>query len=138
MHEWALAESVVHTAVKIAEKEQIKQVSKIKIKIGELQQIDPEIFEFALKEISQQAQELLREAKIEIEEEKGVLCCRVCRHQWKFNDSKKELTGDDSESIHFIPELTHVFMKCPRCKSPDFEVIKGRSIWIDSLEGLKE
>ena len=37
-----------------------------------------------------------------------------------------------------VPELAHIFVKCPRCKSPDFEVVKGRSIWIESVEGMKE
>lgn len=138
MHEWALAEAVVSTAVKIANKEKIKQVTVIRIKVGELQQMDKEIFEFALKEISQPARELLEKAKIEIETEKGVLRCRVCGCEWDFDSSKEDLNDEDFESIHFVPELAHIFIKCPKCKSPDFEVINGRSIWIDSIVGMKE
>ena len=135
MHEWALAEAVVATAVKVAKKEKIKEISGIKIKIGELQKLDTEIFEFALREISQPSRELLKKATIEIETELGVLRCRVCGCDWKFSQAKKGLSDEDSESIHFVPELAHIFVKCSRCKSPDFEVIKGRSIGIVSITG---
>jgi hydrogenase nickel incorporation protein HypA/HybF len=138
MHEWALAEAVASTAEKAANKEKIKQISKIKIKVGELQQLDTEIFEFALREISQPNRALLKKAKIDIEIEKGVLKCRVCGCEWDFDSAKKDLNHEDSESIHFVPELSHTFIKCPQCKSPDFEVIKGRRIWIESLVGIKE
>lgn len=138
MHEWALAEAVVATAVKIASKEKIKEITEMKIKVGELQKLDIEIFEFALREISQPARELLKKAKIEIEIEKGVLRCRVCGYDWNFSQAKKGLSGENCESIHFVPELAHIFVKCPQCKSPDFEVIKGRQIWIESIEGMKE
>ena len=138
MHEWALAEAVVATAVKVAKKEKIKEITRIKIKVGELQKLDTEIFEFALREISQPSRKLLKKAKIEIEIEKGILKCRVCGHDWNFSQAKKGLSDEDSESIHFVPELAHIFVKCPRCKSPDFEVVKGRSIWIESVEGMKE
>ncbi|MDH5187030.1 MAG: hydrogenase/urease maturation nickel metallochaperone HypA, partial [candidate division WOR-3 bacterium] len=50
MHEWSLAEAVVATAIRAAEKEGLKEIIEIKIKLGELQQIEKEIFEFALKE----------------------------------------------------------------------------------------
>ncbi|TEU07589.1 hydrogenase nickel insertion protein HypA, partial [Candidatus Bathyarchaeota archaeon] len=51
MHEWALAEAVVSTTLKIAEEKGLKEIIELKIKIGELQQIDQEIFEFALSQL---------------------------------------------------------------------------------------
>ena len=51
MHEWALAESILSAAVEAAEKEKLKTITEIKISIGELQQIEQDIFEFALQEI---------------------------------------------------------------------------------------
>jgi hydrogenase nickel incorporation protein HypA/HybF len=41
------------------------------------------------------------------------------------------------ENIHFIPEVAHVYVKCPRCESPDFEVLKGRGVWINKVMGVK-
>ena len=51
MHEWALAESILVAAVEAAEKEKLKTITEIRIGIGELQQIEQDIFEFALEEI---------------------------------------------------------------------------------------
>ncbi len=135
MHEWALADGVVSTALKTAEKEGLKKIGKITIKMGELQQIDIEIFKFALKEIMQPQNTLLKDTEIEIKTEKAFLRCRNCGHEWAFGDAMKKLDEDEAESIHFMPEIAHVYIRCPRCKSPDFEVVKGRGVWIDSIEG---
>ena len=135
MHEWALAEAVISTALNVAKKEKLKEITKINIKMGELQQIDIEIFEFALKEIIQPQSPILIKAKIDLETERAILKCRVCGYEWAFDDVIKKLGEEESESIHFIPEIAHVYIRCPKCKSPDFEVIKGRGVLIDSIEG---
>lgn len=135
MHEWALAEAVVSTTVKVAKEEKLSEITKIEVKMGELQQIDLEAFEFALKEIITPDEPLLRNAKIEFNTEKAVLKCRVCGYQWAFDDAVQKLSEQESESIHFIPEAAHVYLKCPKCESPDFEIVKGRGVWIESVEG---
>ena len=48
MHEWALAEAVITAAQQIAEKEKLKEIKEVNIKIGELQQVERDIFRFAL------------------------------------------------------------------------------------------
>ncbi|MDZ7260931.1 MAG: hydrogenase nickel incorporation protein HypA [candidate division KSB1 bacterium] len=135
MHEWALAEGVISTALKVAEKEGLKEITEIKIKIGELQQTDMEIFEFALKEIIQPQKALLQKTKIELELEPAVLRCRVCGKQWAFRDALNKLKKEESESIHFVPETAHIYIRCPECNSPDFEASKGRGIWVESISG---
>ena len=135
MHEWALAEAVISTALKAAERERLKRITRIRIKMGELQQIDIEIFESLLKEIIQFESPLLKKTEIELEKESAILKCRVCEHQWAFGDALEGLSDEDSELIHFVPEMAHVYIRCPTCKSPDFEVVKGRGVWIDSIEG---
>jgi hydrogenase nickel incorporation protein HypA/HybF len=42
-----------------------------------------------------------------------------------------------SEAIHFVPEMAHVYIKCPSCGSPDFEVVEGRGVWLQSIKGVK-
>ncbi|MGF3554898.1 MAG: hydrogenase/urease maturation nickel metallochaperone HypA [Thermoplasmatota archaeon] len=51
MHEWALAESVLTAALEEAEKKKLKKITEINITIGELQQIEKDIFKFALNQI---------------------------------------------------------------------------------------
>ena len=132
MHEWALAEAVVSTTLKTAEEKGLKEIIELKIKIGELQQIDQEILEFAL---SQLRSPMLRNAKFSFETVKAELKCRVCDHKWKF--STKNLDEDVSEFIHFVPEIAHTYLKCPKCGSPDFEILTGRGVWLDSIKGVK-
>ena len=135
MHEWALAEAIIATAIKVAEREGLSQIARIKIKMGELQQIDTEIFEFALREISQPQSPIVSEAEIEMEAERAVLKCRVCGQEWPFAEAMEGLSEEQSESIHFLPEVAHVYVRCPRCQSPDFEIVSGRGVQIDSIEG---
>jgi len=132
MHEWALAEAVISTTLKIAEEKGLKEIIELKIKIGELQQIDQEIFEFAL---SQLRSPMLKNAKFNLETVKAELKCRVCNHKWKFNT--KNMDHDVSEFIHFVPEIAHTYVKCPKCGSLDFEILMGRGVWLDSIKGVK-
>ncbi|MDZ7270867.1 MAG: hydrogenase nickel incorporation protein HypA [candidate division KSB1 bacterium] len=135
MHEWALAEGVVATAIKVAQREGLREITEIRVKIGELQQTDMEIFEFALKEIVRPQTALLKRAKFVFEHEPAMLKCRVCAAEWPFKQSLQELDEGESESIHFLPETAHVYVRCPSCHSPDFEVTKGRGVWLESITG---
>ena len=132
MHEWALAEAVISTVSEIAEKEELEEVTEVQIKVGELQQVELDILEFALSQLKTKK---LKNASFIIETVKAELKCRVCGHRWTFG--KTELNDDAKEAIHFVPEIAHAYIKCPKCGSPDFEVLKGRGIWIESIKGVK-
>jgi hydrogenase nickel incorporation protein HypA/HybF len=136
MHEWALAEAIISTALKEAKKEKLKEIVKLKINVGELQQIDIKTFEFILKEIIFTQSPIMRNMEIEIKPKPAILKCRICQYKWNFKESKK-LDKEKREAIHFIPELSHVYMRCPKCRSPDFEIVEGRGVWVDAIEGIK-
>jgi len=137
MHEWALAESVLTASLESAGKEKLKKITEIKISIGELQQIEQDIFEFALAQIIKEQDKKLKDVKIKIDTEKSTLKCKNCEKTWFFSDLKKKLSTDESESIHFIPEVTLVYSRCPKCGSPDFEILTGRGVSITSIKGKK-
>jgi len=132
MHEWALAEAIIKTASQIAEKEGLDNITEVNIRLGELQQVDTEIFEFAL---SQLKTDKLEKTRFNIRKAEAKLRCRVCSHEWLF--SSAELNEEAREAVHFVPEIAHAFMKCPQCGSRDFEVITGRGVWIESIRGAK-
>jgi hydrogenase nickel incorporation protein HypA/HybF len=132
MHEWALAEAVISTASEIVEKEGIKEIREVRIKVGELQQIELDILEFALSQLKTSK---FKNTKFNIETVNAELKCRVCGHKWIFN--KKKLDENTAEAIHFIPEIAHTYIKCPKCGSPDFEILQGRGIWLESIKGVK-
>lgn len=132
MHEWALAEAVVTTAVQIAEKEGLKQVTEVTVKIGELQDVERPIFRFALAQLKPAS---LKLAKFRLLKSKAKLKCRVCGNIWFFKKAK--LNKDAVEAIHFVPEVAHTYIKCSKCGSPDFEILEGRGVWLESIKGAK-
>ena len=103
MHEWALAEGVISTAVQAAAKERLKEITEVKIKLGELQQIDSEIFQYALQEVIRPQKRLLVNAKIVIETEKAILECRVCRQQWPFKNTEgTQNLSEANNAVYFL------------------------------------
>uniref|UniRef100_A0A7C3MSD0 Hydrogenase maturation factor HypA n=1 Tax=Dictyoglomus thermophilum TaxID=14 RepID=A0A7C3MSD0_DICTH len=131
MHEWALAEGVVNTALEIAQNKNLREVKTLLLKVGEIQQIDLEIFDFALKELSKDT--ILENAEIKYENFTAYLLCNFCGHKWAFYESFNQLNEEEKEAIHFVPETIHVYIKCPKCGSPDFEITEGRGVFIEDV-----
>jgi hydrogenase nickel incorporation protein HypA/HybF len=132
MHEWALAEAVITAASQTAKREGLKKVTEVRIRIGEMQQIEQDIFCFALSQLRPAE---FSETKFEVEEERAELKCRVCGYEWVFG--RNRLDRASAEALHFVPEVAHAYLKCPKCDSPDFEIVKGRGVWLETLKGVK-
>ena len=135
MHEWALAESVVLAVIKESEREKLKRVLKVNIKVGELQSIELDIFETAL-ESNLEIYGLSVETNIE--EGRCNMKCKRCLSEWSFSEAVGGMVEDEIEALHFIPEISHIYIRCPECGSPDFEILGGRGVWIESIEGEVE
>jgi len=132
MHEWALAEAVITAAQQVAEKEKLKEVTEVNIKVGELQQIEEDIFSFALSQLKPAS---FKNVAFHITKAKATLKCRVCGNTWLFRKSK--LGEGIAEAIHFVPEAAHSYIKCPKCGSPDFEIAEGRGVWLENIKGVR-
>jgi hydrogenase nickel incorporation protein HypA/HybF len=133
MHEWALAEGVLATAQKFAEENDLVKVTEVVIMIGELQQIEHDVLEFAFE---QTKPELFKDTKFTLKTQPAMFKCRACGNKWSFES--QGLAEDVSEAIHFVPEMAHVYIKCTQCESPDFEVTEGRGVWLATIKGEKE
>jgi hydrogenase nickel incorporation protein HypA/HybF len=138
MHEWALAESVITTALNVAEKEKLETITEIIIDIGELQQIEQELFTFAVNDILKTYSPKLKNTKITVHIQHSTLKCKHCEHTWTFKDIEKTLNDDEAEAVHFLPEVAVVHSRCPKCNSPDFEILKGRGVSIRSIKGERK
>jgi hydrogenase nickel incorporation protein HypA/HybF len=132
MHEWALAESIIATVVKVAGEEKLCEVTDVTVRVGELQGVEVPILRFAT---SQLKPESLKSAKFHFLKAKTTLKCRVCAKTWQFSQAKLDLAT--TEAIHFVPEVAHTFIKCPKCGSPDFEIAQGRGVWLENIKGAK-
>lgn len=132
MHEWALAEGVISTATKFALENDLIKVTEVVIMIGELQQVEHEVLEFAFEQLKTP---LFNEAKFILKSQPAKFKCRKCGNEWTFK--AQGMTEEVSEAIHFVPEMAHVYIKCSGCGSPDFEVSEGRGVWLATIKGEK-
>lgn len=134
VHEWALAEAIVKTVTNIALKKGIVRVKSVHIVLGELQSIDKDILKYAIDELKKGT--VMEDAEVFFEEEKAEFKCLNCNHVWSLDSVRELVNPDIRESIHFIPEVVHAFIKCPKCGSLDYEIIRGRGVWIKSITML--
>lgn len=132
MHEWALAEAVIAAASQIAEEEGLRKVTEVKLKVGELQNLELDLLDFAFSQLKPLK---FKNAKLSVEMEKAEFKCRNCGTKWLFK--RNDLDSNTSEAIHFLPETVHTYIKCPKCGSPDFEILHGRGVLLESIRGVK-
>ncbi|HVQ00539.1 MAG TPA: hydrogenase/urease maturation nickel metallochaperone HypA, partial [Candidatus Thermoplasmatota archaeon] len=69
--------------------------------------------------------------------QQSTLKCTVCGNEWTYKDMKTGLDEKEAEAIHFIPEVVFVHARCPKCKSPDFEIAKGRGVTLRTIKGTR-
>lgn len=132
MHEWALADGIVRTAIEFANMHGKKKILAIRVVLGELQDVNEEILKFAIDEIKKGT--IAEDADVEFVLEEAEFRCRNCGHEWKLKDVKKNFSERIKEDIHFIPEVVHAFLACPECGSRDFEVVKGRGVYLSAIK----
>ena len=136
MHEWALAEAVIETVKKEIQGRRVSSIESLVLTFGELQNIDVTIFKEGLKNFNSDDLPLSSEAVV-IEKEPVGFSCGPCGKTWNLADVP-DLTEDDLESIHFLPESAYTFISCPVCGSPDFLIITGRGVSIKSIDLIEE
>ncbi len=132
MHEWSLAEAVLKSSVEEAQKRDLKRLTEVKVVLGELQGIEEEIVKFGLDNLKKGT--MAENANFIFIKEHASFQCRNCQNIWEL----REVDLNDysiQESIHFVPEVVHSFIRCPKCGSPDFEVVRGRGIYIKEISG---
>ncbi len=127
MHEWALAEAVIESVKKYIGNRSLKDVERVVVGFGELQNIDLEIFKFGLSNILGPDSDAAKIFTVEIE--RASFRCNSCGYIWNLAECDY-LGEDEREAMHFLPEASRVYISCPKCGSRDFEVISGRGVVI--------
>jgi len=131
MHEWSLAYAVVNSAVESCLKQGVEK-ARFRVLLGELQQIDEEIFKLAVNELNSQQEKC--SISFELCIEKASFKCRKCGYSWSFSSEEEKLNEENREFVHFVPEAIHSFTRCAKCGSPDFGVEKGRGVSLEWIE----
>lgn len=131
VHEWALAEAVVKTVERLLGEG--RSFSAVEVVLGELQAVDEEVFRLALGEL---LEELRREKGVSVGElrvtrESAAFKCNVCGYTWSLGEW--QLAEEFREAVHFVPEVVHSHYSCPKCGSRDFEIVRGRGVYVRVL-----
>jgi hydrogenase nickel incorporation protein HypA/HybF len=134
MHEWALAEAVVAKAAEVARERGLATVTEVVIALGELQAVDRSAFEFGLSAAQRQVPELA-DARFTFETDRARCACRPCGHAWALEESLAALPEDERETIHLLPEVVHLYVRCPACSSVDFAIVGGRGVSLVAVNG---
>jgi hydrogenase nickel incorporation protein HypA/HybF len=111
MHELSLVEAVVNTLKGLQSKNKWKRVVHVTLKVGQMRQVEPEVFDFAFH--SSVVGTPLEGVELSIIETPVSFSCQAC-HQ-----------TSNSEEYHFI---------CPVCGSPDVDLVSGMELTIESIE----
>lgn len=115
--------SAIVSAISETIKKEGSNIRLVRIYLGELQNLDAsilrELIDMGLKDLG-------LEVPYEVVEEEAMFKCRRCGFEWRLRDV--ELSEEVKEYIHFLPEASHAFIRCPACSSSDFEVLRGRGV----------
>ena len=134
MHEWALAEAIVKSIEYTALNNRRYVIRNVVIRLGELQNIDVDVLNFALQELIKELGESrhIQVLRFSLEIEEATFVCRRCGNKWRLKDLS--LSEEEREAIHFIPEVVYSYIQCPYCKAHDFDILSGRGVYIASIE----
>jgi hydrogenase nickel incorporation protein HypA/HybF len=135
MHEFALADAVARAALRAARDAGMSRVERVTVKIGELQDIRTDLFVFSLTEVLPGVDPALAGVVFDIVEEPVRFGCRACGAEFGREDAGDRSDPDAAEAIHLVPELSHAFLRCPQCGGPDFEILAGRGVTLERVEG---
>jgi hydrogenase nickel incorporation protein HypA/HybF len=111
MHELAIAESIVNTVLKEAEKRAFPKVISVAVRIGALTDIVPDALQFGFETIIIDTPLAGAALKIESIPIKGK--CRACQNEFEVDE--------------------YIFV-CPGCFSGDIEVTRGQELEIAYIE----
>ena len=112
MHEIGIAQDLSAIIIETAENENLSKVTRVNVTLGKLVQIVPEIFEFAFREAVRDS--IADDAELSIEVVPVIIKCRSC---------EKYLQVEDG------------MFYCNLCGSTDVNVIQGKELFINSIEG---
>ena len=131
MHEWALAEAVLETVGNELKGRKNPRLRSVTLVFGELQSVDSDVFMGGLKILAEKKS--IDPEVFQIVPGLATFHCRACDSEWTLEEVP-DLEEEEKEAIHFLPEVAHAYLRCPECRSPDFEVLGGRGVSIQSIE----
>lgn len=111
MHELAITEGIMDTALPAAKAAGAQKILEIRLKIGDLSGVFPEYITENFEKLSKGT--IAEGAKLKFSKIPASIHCMQCGFEGEINRSKIE---------------------CPKCSGTDFKITSGREYYVDSLE----
>ncbi len=115
MHELSITQSILDTALEVAQKNSARKVTQIHLTIGRLSSIVDDCVQFYWDHISKGT--LCEGAVLHFQRLPARMRCKDCG--WEYN-------------------LTDDLVPCPACKSINLEIVSGDQLLIESIDILGE
>ena len=112
MHELGIITNLFRLIDEIADEHELRKVTQIKFKLGRLQQIVPDMLQFAFESVAKGSR--AEDAVLEVEYVPIKMKCQAC---------EQEFVVDDHQYI------------CPKCEQTELEMLQGMEILLESIEG---
>jgi hydrogenase nickel incorporation protein HypA/HybF len=112
MHELGIINNLFTIIEKVAEENKLVRINTVKLKLGRLQQIVPEMFTFAFETVAKGTK--AEGAALDVEYVPIKMLCKTCNNE-------------------FIVE-EHVYI-CPKCDQTSLTMLEGMEIILESVEG---
>ena len=110
MHELSIAINIVDIAATETKKAGARRVTELNIDVGSLSGVIVDALEFAMEVAVRDT--VMEEAKVNINRIQAKARCRSCGEEFQISD---------------------FFELCPKCNSPDLQVIQGQELKVRSL-----
>lgn len=135
MHEVSIALSILSVVEDVFRSTPgATRVREIRVRVGSLSLVDVEALRFALEVASRGTP--AEGARVEIVVEEPVFRCRRCGHEWSIPRSQVEKIASElgiASTMHLYPDIVVNYLQCPRCGSRDVEIVRGRSVVVESV-----
>lgn len=112
MHELTIIKNVFDIIIDAAEKEKLEKITKVNFVVGKMNQIVPDMLQFAFNSVAEGT--IAEKACLEIETILIEMKCNQCNNEFIVQD--------------------HLYF-CPECGSFDLKMLKGKELYIKSIEG---
>ena len=112
MHELSIISNIFTILETLAEENRLTTITRVRLQIGELQHIVPEMLDFAFETVAKGTK--AEGASLEIEMVPIRMQCRTCHFEF------------------MVAEHTYI---CPKCSGTSLDTLQGTEIILESIEG---
>jgi hydrogenase nickel incorporation protein HypA/HybF len=144
LHEFSLADNVITTCVKTAERYNSKKIVEIFLEIGDFSLVSEELLDQCIRIVAKDT--IASEAKLNVKRTPGILTCLDCKQSFDiwFREEKEDSTNYEQSNLQNYENGMHApsgyqflgmnLFKCKNCGSKNTNLTGGKDIKIKNIK----